>query len=78
MGIQCSGCGLTVPSGAQLPVHDCSVIARRGTGGREVFVQVSRELLAELSADWSRPVQVRIAARDGDVLELHFREVRAE
>lgn len=28
MGIACSGCGLSVPSGHGLPVHNCSEVAR--------------------------------------------------
>lgn len=42
---------------------------------REVYVRVSKELVPELSALWSLPVQVRIGAQERNVLELEFRQV---
>jgi hypothetical protein len=41
---------------------------------RTKFVQISRELLAMLSADWSRPLRIRIGAERGDVLTLMLQE----
>jgi hypothetical protein len=40
---------------------------------RSRFIEISNDFIPQLSADWSRPVHVRIEKAEGNVLRLLFK-----